>query len=338
MSRKKAVTISDVAKHLNISKSTISQYLNGRYEYMAEDTRKKIEQAIEEMEYSPNSLAQSLKNKKTSTIGVIVANILHSFSTQIIRAIEDICFNEKVHVIICNADDDPQKEEDYIRMLMAKQVDGFIIFPTGSNPSVYSKMIANQIPTIFLDRIIPDFKINTLLLDNYKASELAVEAFDQKGHKNIAMITMEAEHHVTPRIERIAGFCHALEKRNLEVKEEYILSDYLHNMQNRLKELFDKKTAPSAIFAGNDLTLLEVLTYCKKNNLRIPEDISIISVDDVSFADIYEPALTTISQPAHDIGAKAASLLLDQIQGKEPLSIIHRFAPSLIERSSVSQR
>src|SRR5690606_8643057 len=103
----KTVTIIDVAKRAGVSKSTVSQYLNGRYEYMGADTRERIKQAVEELGYRPNTIARSLKKKKTKTIGVILANILYSFSTKVIRAIEDVCNREGYQVIICNADDNP---------------------------------------------------------------------------------------------------------------------------------------------------------------------------------------------------------------------------------------
>src|SRR5699024_7278625 len=116
----KKVTIADVANLAKSSKSTVSQYLNGRYNYMSLDTKRRIEDAIKELNYQPNYVARSLKQKKTSTIGVIVANILHVFSTEIIRAIEDYCQLNQFHVIVCNADDDPNKEKIYIEMLRSK--------------------------------------------------------------------------------------------------------------------------------------------------------------------------------------------------------------------------
>src|SRR5690625_1459685 len=127
----KAITIADVAKHAGVSKSTVSQYLNKRYNYMGEKTKLRIEQAVAELGYSPNIVARSLKQKSTTTIGVIVANILHVFSTQVIRAIEDFCNDMNFHVIVCNADDDPVKEKRYIDMILAMQVDGFFFLCIG---------------------------------------------------------------------------------------------------------------------------------------------------------------------------------------------------------------
>ena len=158
----KKMTIGDVAKHASVSKSTVSQYLNKRYKYMSEQTRERVAASIEELDYRPNIVARSLKQKSTFTIGVIVANILHSFSTQIIRAIENKFHEKGFHIIVCNADDEPDKEKDYIEMLMAKQVDGIIIFPTGGNVSLYEQMKKTDFPIVFMDRTIMILKLKQL--------------------------------------------------------------------------------------------------------------------------------------------------------------------------------
>jgi LacI family kdg operon repressor len=146
--------MADVAKEANVSKSTVSQYLNQRFEYMGEDTKKRVEEAIQKLNYRPNIIARSLRQKKTSTIGVIVANILHSFSTQVIRSIEDVCSESNINVIVCNADDNPNKERMYIEMLRNKQVDGLIIFPTGGNLDLYQEMEKENFPIVFMDRYV----------------------------------------------------------------------------------------------------------------------------------------------------------------------------------------
>src|SRR3954451_5011366 len=141
MKRIKSVTIDDVAKAAGTSKSTVSQFLNKRYEYMSQNTREKIERVIEEMRFQPNHFASNLKKRKTKMVGVIVANICHAFSTEMITIIEQNLQEQGMQVIICNADDDPEKEMGYIQLLAARNVDGLIIFPTGSNYSEYSRLM-----------------------------------------------------------------------------------------------------------------------------------------------------------------------------------------------------
>jgi LacI family transcriptional regulator, kdg operon repressor len=332
----KKVTIADVAQHAGVSKSTVSQYLNQRYDYMGEQTKARIEEAIAALEYSPNILARSLKQKSTTTIGVIVANILHVFSTQVIRAIEDVCNDHNFHVIICNADDHPEKEKKYIDMLRAKQVDGIIAVPTGGNVTLYQDLVKENYPIVFIDRLMNGVKIDTVLLDNEKASFLAVEALIKHGYSEIAMISPPLDPYMTPREERLNGYKKALQQHQILLNERYLVTCEISEMQVAIEQLIQLPAPPKAILAMNDRVLTEVLTYAKKHKLRIPEDIAVIGIDDVPFADIYNPALTTVAQPAFEMGEKAANLLFERIQNKDHSNQaqVYRFEPSLIVRES----
>ncbi len=331
----KTVTISDVAKHAGTSKSTVSQFLNKRYDYMRTDTKKRIELAIEELGYSPNIIARSLKLKSTKTIGVIVANILHVFSTQVIRAIEDYCNESNFHVIVCNADDDPAKEKRYIEMLRAKQVDGIIVFPTGDNVELYEQLLSDNFPLVFMDRKVPGISVNTVLLDNEKASKIAVEAFLEEGYERIGMITPPLDQCITPRLERINGFKNTLNEHDITYNHEYFASAEIPDIQAKLKEMMES-SPPQAILALNDRVLFEILKYTKEHQIKIPEDLAVIGIDDVSFASFYSPALTTVAQPAFEMGEKAAELLLNRISNNniQHELEVHRFEPQLIKRSS----
>lgn len=332
----KAVTIDDVAKKASVSKSTVSQYLNSRFEYMSVQTKERIGQVIEELDYTPNSVARSLTQKSTTTIGVIVANILHAFSTQIIRAIEDFYNEIDFHIIVCNADEDPEKEKRYIEMLLAKQVDGMIIFPTGGNIDLYKRLQEQKYPLVFMDRAVKDMKISSVLLDNALASNLAVGHLVDKGYSRIGIVTTEVERKLSPRIERVAGFKQAMIDRGLEVNEDYIKSLDIKQIQHALHEMFSLDVRPEAIIAGNDLTLFEILKYAKGNKLDIPGDLALIGIDEVDFASIYCPPLTTVAQPSVEMGAKAASLLLGKIKNdsNDEFKSIYRFEPKLIARES----
>ncbi|MGM0904060.1 MAG: LacI family DNA-binding transcriptional regulator [Bacillota bacterium] len=332
----KKVTIADVAQHAGVSKSTVSQYLNQRFDYMGEQTKARIEEAIAKLNYSPNILARSLKQKSTTTIGVIVANILHVFSTQVIRAIEDVCNEHNFHVIICNADDQPEKEKKYIEMLKAKQVDGIIAVPTGGNVALYQNLIKEQFPIVFIDRLIDDVEIDTVLLDNEKASFLAVESLIKREYSQIAMISPPLDLYMNPREERLNGYKKALQEHQIPLNQQYLVNSKISDMQLAIEQLMDLPNPPKAILAMNDRVLTEVLTYVKKRELRIPEDIAVIGIDDVPFADIYNPALTTVAQPAFEMGEKAANLLFERIQNKDHMNQaqVYRFEPKLIVRES----
>jgi LacI family kdg operon repressor len=332
----KPITITDVAKHAHVSKSTVSQYLNKRYEYMSEKTKKKIEASIEELNYKPNTLARSLKQKSTFTVGVIVANILHTLSTHIIRAIENYFHQHGFQIIICNADDEPEKEKKYIEMLQAKQVDGIIIFPTGDNLDLYERMKQSQYPIVFMDRRIKELEIATVMLDNHMAAKLAIDQFVEKGYKNIAIITTSIIRNICPRLERIEGYKASLEANGIEVNKDYIKTADADEIAAAVSELLHLETPPQAIFAGNDIVLMEILKYFKEHGIRIPDDVAVIGIDDVPIASLYSPSITTISQPAIEMANLAVELLLHQIKkdGKENDTSVYRLKPSLIIRNS----
>ncbi len=328
--------MAEVAKRAETSKSTVSQYLNKRYEYMSDKTRKRIEEAIEELNYHPNIVARSLKQKTTFTVGVIVANILHSFSTHVIRTLEADFNAQGFHTIICNADDDPEKERKYIEMLLAKQVDGLIVFPTGENLDLYEQMKKRNFPIVFMDRKVDSYAIDTVMLDNHRAAEMAVDLFVERGYLRIAIVTTSLIRNVSPRVERIEGYKRALEKHGLPMDSELIKTAEPNQLDKVLDELFQLSSPPQALLAGNDIVLTQVLAYLKGHQLSIPQDVAVIGVDEVSFAGFYTPPLTIIEQPKIAMAHKAAELLLEKIseqqQSKE--TSIYRMEPSLIDRSS----
>ena len=305
------VTMADVAKYAGVSKSTVSQYINKRYEYMGEDTRKKIKGAIEELGYHPNYIARSLKQKKTSMIGIIVADIVHRFSTEICRSIEDYCFEHDYQAIICNADNNPTKEKTYIETLRAKQVDGLIIFPTGQNIDVYAKMIEEDYPVVFMDREIPEIDAPFILSTNVESSFQAVKLFLENGHTNIAILTQPLT--ISTRKERIEGYKKALQTFSIDICNDYIISSEIANVKTELSQLFEKENPPTAILAGNDLVFLETLAFLQENQLRVPEDVSLIVFDNFPFAHLSNPPMTMIAQPAFEMGRKATEILLKQI-------------------------
>ncbi|WP_339183627.1 LacI family DNA-binding transcriptional regulator [Oceanobacillus sp. FSL W7-1293] len=332
----KKITMADVAEQAGVSKSTVSQYLNGRFDYMGKTTRTKIEQAVKDLNYRPNMVARSLKQKTTTTIGVIVANILHVYSTQVIRAIEDLCNEKEFHLIICNADDQPKKEKKYIEMLKAKQVDGIIAFPTGDNIALYKQLLDEGYPIVFMDRIVKELKVDTILLDNEKAAHIAVEELMHKDFEHLAVVSPPLLQQVTPRVERAEAVAKKVEEQGGNIQKLSMISGEINEISKKLHELFQHDDKPDAIFAMNDLTLHEVLSFVKKENMKIPEDVAVISVDDVSFANFYTPPLTTISQPAFEMGRKAAEILFSLIlePDKQHQSEIIRFTPTLNRRES----
>jgi len=331
----KKTTIADVAKYANVSNSTVSQYLNKRYEYMSEETREKIEKAIEALQYRPNLMARSLKQKSTFTIGIIVANIIHDFSTKIVNALEAEFDNNGFQMIVCNSADNPQKEEKHIETLLEKQVDGLIVFPTGENKNLYIRLNQQGIPIVFIDRFIEGVNIPAVLLDNYAAMDMAVGLFQKQP---LAIVTTSLELPITPRVERLEGFRQALKNRNLSIDERYIKNGEPAEMEKIFDELFALEQPPKGIIAANDRIYQELMIYIKKRNLHVPDDLQVIAVDDVPSAKFITPSITTLEQPIQQIAQKSASLLLAKIKKEQKPNEqnFYRFKPILIQRDSTN--
>lgn len=328
----KKVTMADVAKKANVSKSTVSQFLNKRYQYMGEETKRNIEEAIKELGYQPNFIARSLKQKRTSTIGIIVANIMHRLSTEVSRAIEDFCHSNEINTIVCNADDDPIKEKKYIEMLRAKQVDGLIIFPTGKNQELYKNMVDQQYPLVFMDRIVSDVKVDTVVVNNEEWASRGIQHLIDNGHERIAMIAPPLT--ISPRIERAEGYKKTLRKNGIDLNPHYFISTEIGAVKKELARLLAGDKPPTAIFAANDLAFLQVAEYVKEKAIQVPEELSIIVFDNIPFAHISTPTITTIAQPSFEMGKKAAELLLLQIEGEGTKPRIYAFDGDLIIRES----
>ncbi|MCG3418252.1 substrate-binding domain-containing protein [Oceanobacillus jordanicus] len=313
----KKSTMADVAKLAGISKSTVSQYINNRFTYMSEPTKERIKNAIEELQYVPNFTAKSLKQKKTRTIGVIVANILHSFTTEVIRAIEDECERNNFQLIVCNADDNSAKERKYIDILLAKQVDGLIIFPTTGNFDYYQYLKELQFPVVFIDRKVDGNIYPTFLLDNDAAAEIAVESFYQNGIQEAGIVLPPLKKNMTPREERLEGFRKALARRGIQLKEDWIVEGNSQKVSEHLKTLYRNNDLPKGFFTVNDVSLIELLKFLKSKRLKIPRDINVITIDFSVYLDLLNPPITIIKQPTVEIGVEAASCLLKEIQEEE---------------------
>lgn len=328
----KKITIKEVAKQAGVSTSTVSQYLNQRYQYMSAPTKARINKAIKDLDYEPNNLARSLKSKSTKTIGIILANILHDFSTSITRSIEDYCDKNGYHLIICNADDDSDKERKYIQNLISKQVDGLIIFPTFGNEEVYRQLLEKNYPIVFIDRYIQNLGVPTFKLDNKKAIHVSYEHLMNFQLDNIYYITTSLEKSITPRIERMNTFQSIQSEMGSSIEHKVIASN-VNNLYESITKNFDTTIEANGVILANDFALAEFLGFLSKNKISINEDFKIVSIDDIPLAKLYRPPISTVQQPISKISENAFHCLLQQIKyNKHDYNLINEYEPKLIKR------
>lgn len=308
-------TISTVAKKAGVSTATVSRVMN-KSNLVTEETKEKVVKAIEELNYKPSSLARSLRLQKTKTIGLIVSNILNPFYTSIVRGMEDRANNTEYNIILCNSDEDTQKEIKYIDTLVSKNIDGLIISCTGSKIDYYSHI--GKTPIVFLDRrpcYINQSPFGTILVDNIDGSKKAVSHLFENGFTRVGIIT-GSETQTTGK-ERLEGYKLAHSKAGKKIDPNLIkVGNFLGSDAYKLAKglLIDEKV--DSIFSTNNRILLGVIQAINELNLQIPTEIGIVTFDEIEWLKYFSPSITSVEQPTNEIGKKAVDLLLEQIHNK----------------------
>ncbi|WP_019393482.1 LacI family DNA-binding transcriptional regulator [Priestia filamentosa] len=310
------VTIKDVAEKAGVSKTTVSRYLNGMYDMMGEDIRKKIEITIKELKYEPNHLAQGLKSKKTKTIGLIIFNVLNPFSTKLIRGVEDVCRKRGYSLFLCNADNDSDLERKYITELYHKQVDGIITATVGMNEDLYKKLAEEGFPMVFVDRKMNEQFGDQVLTNNFEGAYNAVSYLCKLGHKRIAYLTASVQG-VSNRQERLEGYKKALQDFDIDYNPLLVREVSLREGDG-YKATIDllQSLKPTAIFSMNDTLNLEAFKAIQGSGYKMPQDISFLGFDDTDWASITNPSMSVVAQPTYEIGVKVAETILKRIHAK----------------------
>lgn len=308
------ITIKDIARMAKVSTATVSKVLNGKDQYISQETRKKILDIVEREGYIPNGVAKSLKMKKTKTIGVIMPDVMNPFFAEMARGAEDAAEKKGYTVIICNSDNNKNKEEKYLNMLQEKMVDGIIM--TASEGISSSAIEKCNIPMVLVDRVLESDKpIGNIAINNVKGTFMATNYLIDKGCKNIGFISSKIVNDLSK--DRFEGYKLALKKKGFKVNESKI---YLGNFTietgyNGVQYLFSKGEV-DGICCGNDLIAIGAIRSIKEKGLNIPDDIKVIGFDDISISKYVDPPLTTIRQPIYKMGLEAVNMLISIIEKK----------------------
>ena len=326
------ITIKDIAREANVSITTVSMILNNKGDSFSEETRNKVLRLVEEMGYKPNALARSLVTKKTKTIGLIVPDITNPFYTQTARAIEDVANNKGYSLILCNTDNDFNKEKKYIKVLKEKYIDG-IIFTTSAFIHLDKvREIIGDTPIILLDENVEADIIHGVFLDNLEGGYEAAKHLLQLGHRRIACVT--GPPNTKNAIDRMNGFKKALKEFEVPFCEDLVYEGN-YKLESGIKavEKFEDKEY-SAIFAFNDMMAFGVYKGLKSKGLKVPDDVSVVGFDNLNLSEIVEPCLTTIAQPNYEMGTTAAKMLINIIEDKNLKDNVQIYKPQLIVRGS----
>jgi len=327
-------TIKDVAALAGISYTTVSHVVN-KTRPVSERVRLKVEAAIAELDYVPSAVARSLKAKTTATIGLLVPNSLNPYFAELARGIEDYCERNNYCVILCNSDDDPDKQRNYLRVLLEKRVDGLIVASTGGDDSLASGLLAVRTPMVIVDREIAGVETDRVRIDHEEGAYLATRHLLELGHRAIAFIGGPLDNSVAQL--RLAGYRRALRQAKVKVSASSVLaSDFTSTGGYRAAAQLLEGERPTAIFASNDLLGIGALRAAAERDIRIPGELSVIGFDDIQMSRYVYPALTTVGQSILQLGETAAELLLRRLATPE-LALDQRIViPSIVLRESTA--
>jgi len=307
--------IKEVAERAGVSTATVSRVIN-QSSSVKPHLRERVLAAIAELHYSPSSLARHLRSQSTRTIGLIISDIQNPFFTSLVRGVEDVAYQNGYSILLCNADEDPTKEQLYVEVLRAERVAGAIVACTGETCCLALR--ESYLTWVAVDRRVPGLAVDTVVVDNVAGAQQAVAHLLDLGHRRIGLISGPVT--VTTGRERRDGYLAAFAARCLPVPTDLLLmGDFKEASGRRLaSELLERADPPTALFVANNLMTMGALQALQEHAVRIPQDISVIGFDDVPWAPLLQPHLTTVRQPTYQIGKQAAELLFRRLREGPP--------------------
>lgn len=328
-------TIKDIARKVGVAPSVVSRALNNRYG-VKETTKKRILKIAEELNYYPNTAAQSLVTRKTNTIGIMMADISEPYYSQIIKGMEYVANQTGYMLLFSNSFEQLEHGKVFQKMVDAQRVDGLIIVGSNINEKNFAhRLIERNVPFILIERNFGDSRVNCFWSDNIKGGYLATKHLIEKGHRRIAHIAGNLEYREA--LDRLEGYKKALIEHGIAYSGDLVAIGKFIWQQGytAMKELLDCRPRCTAVFAANDSTAYGAVQAIYEAKLKIPADIAIIGFDDLQFSALLTPPLSTLRQPRYEMGRKAMETLVAILQGEDvaqPVKIC--FESELIIRNS----
>lgn len=324
------VTIDDVARLCDVSKTTVSRYINGKHHMMSAEVAQKIEEVIHELGYRPSRIAQNLKSKHTTVIGCVIADITSEFSASLVKGISDICFKNDYQVLFANTNNDPQKEVETIKSLLDSKVDGLIVNTAGSNDDFLISIRDENIPIVIADRYLDgEIKIDTISSTNYQSTYDTLCFLKKQGYEQVYFFgqTFGLNNNRVIRHQAFLDAKHELFNHD-GASNTYLITNRHDDsdLDNMLIEIKEKHPDESvALFAVNEMMLLALVKSLRRNNYLIGIDFGICGYDDSRWTELVDPGITTIRQDTFKLGSTTAQRLLQLIKSNRNL------LPKLVE-------
>ncbi len=305
-------TIRDIARLAGVSVATVSGVLNNK-PTVKPALVDRVKKAMEALDYHPDHVARSLRVRRTCTVGMVIADVTNPFFTEVIRGVEKEAQSNSYSVILCDANEDPALERHYLSTLFSRRVDGVLLAPT-SSPSAQESRIHKRFPIVLIDRIPLGFSGDAVVTDNFSAAYDGTRHLIELGHRQIAIISGQLN--FSNGLDRLDGFRKALQEQHLALPDEYLQrGDFQLESGYRCGlELMRLPMPPTAIFSCNNRMTLGLMRALSEVHVHCPEAVSVLGFDDFEWSAYFTPRLTTIAQPAYEMGTQAMQLLLRRLQ------------------------
>ncbi|MBA3245214.1 MAG: LacI family DNA-binding transcriptional regulator [Actinobacteria bacterium] len=323
-----------MARLAGVSTATVSRALNGTGQ-IAPATGAAIDAAVQQLGYRPNTVARSLVTKSTQTIALLLPDIANPFYAALVSGIQERALAAGSTMLLCTTEGDPEREEQYLSLLRAKQVDGVLVDGLVLPPERIADFVREGLPIVCLDRDIDSTSVPLVQVDNRLGAQIATEHLLSLGHRLIAHVAGAPGLRISA--ERIGGYDDALAAAAVERRRTHVaVGSFTEEGGYGAMRALLAGSPPTAVFAANDLSALGVMHAIAESGRRVPEDISVVGFDDLRLAAHTTPPLTTIHQPAFEIAQRATQLLLDLAAGREVPQRLHLLEPELVVRGSTA--
>ncbi len=328
-------TSQDVAERAGVSIATVSRVLND-LPHVSPRIRKRVWRAIKELDYQPNRTAQRLRAKQSRVLGLIISDIQNPFFTAIVRGIEDVAYKHGYSVILCNSDENLEKERLYLNVMRAEAVAGVILASTGESNPLVADLLEQPIPVVAIDRRLRNRGVDAVLAANVDGARQAVSHLLELGHRRIGFVGLPLSR--TPGKERHAGYVATLREHGLAVSRPIVrfADAKQQGGYDATCRLLQISPIVTALFVANNLMTLGALDAIRERGLRIPEDISVVGFDDMPWAALLQPPLTVLAQPTYDIGRTAAELLFERLASADKPATSIQLPTTLVVRGSTA--
>ncbi len=299
-------TIQEVARHAGVSTATVSRVLNNHGTVNPELIRR-VRAAVEALAYQRNAVARNLRRSQTSLWAVIVSDVANPFFTAMVRGLEDVAQQRGCSVVLCNSDESPEKEADYIAVAAAERMAGVVISAASTSTNV-TPLLDLGIPVVAVDRRLRGADVDTVLVDNLRGAEAATEHLMEMGYQRIGCITGPSR--AMTASERLKGYKRALRHHGRDVRPGLIRhADFRERGGYDAMRSLLADSAVDAVFVANNLMTVGALKYLVTHGIRVPKDIGMVGFDEIPWADLVRPTLSTVAQPTYDMGRVAGQLL-----------------------------